>query len=55
MDFIYAIPAWIPSAIICGVLAIAALVVYILGKAQGYTSKDYRDAREARRRRRRRR
>ena len=54
-DFIYTVPAWIPAAVICGVLALAALVIYILGAAQGYTSNDYRAARARRRRNRRRR
>ena len=34
-DFIYTIPAWVPAAVICGVLALVALVIYILGAAQG--------------------
>ena len=53
MDFLYAIPAWIPPAIIAGGCAIAALVIYILGAAQGYTRQDYRNARRNRRRRKR--
>jgi hypothetical protein len=52
MDFLLSIPAWIPPAVICGGCAIAALVVYILGMAQGYTRQDYRNARRNARRRR---
>ena len=54
MDFLFSIPAWIPPAIIAGGCGIAALIVYILGAAQGYTSQDYRNARKNARRRRRR-
>ena len=54
MDFLTAIPAWIPPAIIAGGCGLAALVIYILGRAQGYTSQDYRNARRNARRRRRR-
>lgn len=53
MDFLLGIPAWLPPAIIAGGCGIAALVVYILGMAQGYTQEDYRNARRNRRRRRR--
>lgn len=54
-DFIYTVPAWVPSAVICGVLALLALIAYLAGKAQGYTSDDYRRARMRARQRRRRR
>lgn len=55
MDFLLSIPAWIPPAIIAGGCALAALVIYVLGMAQGYTSQDYRNARKNARRRRKRR
>jgi len=50
MDFLLSIPAWIPPAIIAGGCALAALVIYIIGVGQGYTSEDYRRARKAARR-----
>ena len=50
MDFLTAIPAWIPPAIIAGGCALAALFFYIVGIGQGYTSEDYRRARKAARR-----
>ncbi|MDO4400091.1 MAG: hypothetical protein Q4D27_03975 [Coriobacteriia bacterium] len=53
MDFLLSIPAWIPSAAIAIVLGLAALVIYIMGMSQGYTSQDYRNARRNARRRRR--
>ena len=52
MDFLMSIPAWIPPAVIAGGCLIAAIVVYILGAAQGYTQQDYRNARKNARRRR---
>jgi hypothetical protein len=52
MEFLSSIPAWLPPAIIAGGCGIAALIVYILGMAQGYTSQDYRNARRNARRRR---
>lgn len=54
MDFLLSIPAWAPPAIIAGVLFLAAIVIYLLGMAQGYTQDDYRRARANRRRKRRR-
>ena len=53
MDFLLSIPAWIPSAAIAIVLGLAALVIYLMGVAQGYTAEDYRKARRNSRRRRR--
>ena len=50
MDFLTAIPAWLPPAIIAGGCGLAALVIYILGAAQGYTHEDYRNARRRARR-----
>lgn len=55
MDIIYAIPAWVPSAVIAIALGVVALIIYLLGKIQGYTNDDYRRARARRRARRRRR
>lgn len=55
MDFLFSIPAWIPPAVIAGVLFLAAVFFYIVGRAQGYTQQDYRNARKKARRRRRRR
>lgn len=52
MDFLMSIPAWLPPAIIAGGCGLAALVIYILGAAQGYTHEDYRRARKNARRRR---
>lgn len=46
------IPAWMAPAIIALVLGLAALVVYILGMAQGYTNQDYIDYRAQRRKKR---
>ena len=53
MDFLLSIPAWMPPAIIAGGCGIAALVVYALGAAQGYTNQDYRDYRSSRKKARR--
>ena len=56
MDFsniLYSIPAWLLPAAIAGVLFIAAVVVYIIGMAQGYSNQDYIDYRAERRRKRR--
>ena len=54
MDFLYAIPAWLPPTILAAGCGLAALVIYILGAAQGYTHEDYRRARKNARRRRKR-
>lgn len=54
-NFIHSFPAWIAPAAIAVVLGLAALVVYILGAAQGYTHEDYSRYRAQRRKKRRRR
>lgn len=53
-SIITSVPAWLPPAAIAIVLGLAAIVVYLLGMAQGYTNDDYRRYRAQRKKRRRR-
>lgn len=52
LNFFLSIPAWVVPAAIAVVLGLAALVVYILGMAQGYTNQDYANYRAQRRKKR---
>lgn len=52
ISILYSIPAWMVPAAFAVVLGLAAIVVYILGMAQGYTNQDYVDYRRQRKRQR---
>lgn len=55
VNTLLSIPAWMAPAAIAIVLGLAALVIYLIGLSQGYTSEDYKRYRQSRRRNRRRR
>ena len=52
-NFINSFPAWIAPAVIAIGCGIAAIVVFLIGQAQGYTRDDYRAVRARNRARRR--